>query len=326
MPVFLAQTFRQQYFFSVCTQCALCCPLNSSLLWRSPQMDLIVVIKIRVSQHSCSLTPLAPFLYILSNLCHFSSPPSSILVTRPPSSSLLHSSSILLSSSSSSSPCAPAPSLTQGPCVPVCNISKAVRQPGQGKQPSAGFRGDGGPRCFSSGTQGPPKASGWGQGGAEGEDNPLSCPPQEHTPAGLFFSFFSISIFSLLPFVSLLLTTRSLWFFLFLYLCTQTFNIISLRHVQSFTTTFMYSYTYTFLPILFLCWHERDAFQYASYMQSMGDIEIINSILCPNTCHTHRLLLEVFGKPIMTLQEERSEKVEGEKEKRQQKTRRKRKM
>ncbi|TNN60711.1 hypothetical protein EYF80_029055 [Liparis tanakae] len=46
-------------------QRALCCPGNGSLLGRSPQMDLIVVIKIR------------------------------------------------------------------GPCVPVCNISKAVRQPGQ---------------------------------------------------------------------------------------------------------------------------------------------------------------------------------------------------
>lgn len=172
--------------------------------------------------------------------------------------------------------------------MPVCNISKAVRQPGQGKQPSAGFRGDGGPRCFSSGTQGPPKASGWGQGGAEGEDNPLSCPPQEHTPAGLFFSssLSQSSLFYLLsPSFSPLALCGSP--FLFLHLCTQTFNIISLTHVQSFTTTFMYSYTYTFLPILFPCWHERDAFQYASYMQSMGDIEIINSILCPNTCHTH---------------------------------------
>lgn len=162
--------------------------------------------------------------------------------------------------------------------------------------------------------------------GQRGKTIPSVAPHKNTHQLVSFFSFFSISIFSLLPFVSLLLATRSLWFFLFLYLCTQTFNIISLTHVQSFTTTFMYSYTYTFLPILFLCWHERDAFQYASYMQSMGDIEIINSILCPNTCHTHRLLLEVFGKPIMTLQEERSEKVEGEKEKRQQKTRRKRKI
>lgn len=62
MPVLLVQTFRLQYFFSVCTQCALFCPLNSFPLWRSPKMDLIVVIKIRVSQHSHYLTPLTLLL------------------------------------------------------------------------------------------------------------------------------------------------------------------------------------------------------------------------------------------------------------------------
>lgn len=110
-------------------------------------------------------------------------------------------------------PCAP--SLTQGPSVPVCNISKAVRQPSQGKQPSAGFRGDWGPRCFSSGTQGLPEASGWGQGGAKGGRRSPQLPPTR-IPTSLFSFFLSISIFCLLS-----PSPSSLSFFLVLHLCTQ---------------------------------------------------------------------------------------------------------
>lgn len=189
-------------------------------------------------------------------MCHSSSPPSSLLVTRPPSSSLLHSSSIPLSSCS---PCAPAPfpSLTQGPCVPVCNISKAVRRPGQGKQPSAGFRGDGGRDVFPQEPRDPRRLLAGAREGPRGEDDPLSCPPQEHTPASLFSP--SISISSLLLCVSFLLTSLSLWFYLSLSasLHTKLFNSIYLTHVHS---SFMSSLThsYTFLPTSFLCWHKRD--------------------------------------------------------------------
>lgn len=120
-------------------------------------MDLMLVIKIRVSQHSRSLaapapSPAPPFLFASSPCLYFlppSYPTPTVLIARHLSFLLLYSSSVLLSSSFFLlSPLAPAPSLTQGPCVPVCNISKAVRQPGQGKQPSTGFRGDGGRDVF----------------------------------------------------------------------------------------------------------------------------------------------------------------------------------
>lgn len=150
----------------------------------------MLVIKIRVSQHSRSLAapaPSPPFLFASSPCLYFlppSYPTPTVLIARHLSFLFLYSSCVLLSTSFFLlSPLAPAPSLTQGPCVPVCNISKAVRQPGQGKQPSTGFRGDGGPRCFSSGTRGPLEISDWGQGGAKGEDNPLSCPLKNiHNP------------------------------------------------------------------------------------------------------------------------------------------------
>lgn len=93
------------------------------------------------------------------------------------------------------------PSLTQSPYVPVCNISKAVRQPGQGKHPSAGFRGWWGTRCFSSGTQGPPETSGWGRRGARGKTIPLVAPQQEHTLTThpLSLTPFCLLYFFLLP-------------------------------------------------------------------------------------------------------------------------------
>lgn len=103
------------------------------------------------------------------------------------------------------------PSLTQGPYVPVCNISKAVRQLGQGKQPSTGS-GVMEAEMFSSGTQGPPKASGWGQGWAEGGRRSPQLPPRR--------TYIRQSLF-LLPFVSFLHTLLFLWLLHFLHLCTH---------------------------------------------------------------------------------------------------------
>lgn len=177
MPVYLAQTVCRQYFFTLCTQCALCYPLNSSLLWSPPQMDLIVLIKIRVSQHFGSLTCLtlkhlySPFFSSPSAIIPPLHPLSLSLAFHSPHSSILHL---------YSSPCAPAPSLTQGPCVPVCNISKTVRQPGQGKQPSNGFRGDGGRDVFPQEPRDPRRLLVGPKEGLRGEDDPLSCPPRTH--------------------------------------------------------------------------------------------------------------------------------------------------
>lgn len=67
--VFSADFFADDISSGLCTQCSLSCPPNGSLLWRSPQMDLMEVIKIRVSQHPRSLTPpLLPCLVCSSTL------------------------------------------------------------------------------------------------------------------------------------------------------------------------------------------------------------------------------------------------------------------
>ena len=188
--------------YSACTLLPLRTARSSGDL---PRTDLVAAIKIRVSEHSRSLAPLA-----LLRLPSFS--PQLVPFFLPSILHPRHSSSILLAPPFLMRPppppppppppfSAPAPSLTQGPCVPVCNISKAVRRPGQGKQPSFGFRGDGGRDVFPREPRDPRGLLAGAREGLRGEDDPRSCPPQERRT--LFFLSLSISIFHLLPFVSL---------------------------------------------------------------------------------------------------------------------------
>lgn len=107
------------------------------------------------------------------------------------------------------SPCVPAPSLTRGPCVPVCNISKAVRQPGQGKQPSTGFRGDGGRDVFPQEPRDPWRLlAGAREGPRGGRWSPKLPPKRTHTNQFIFFSL-PVVIFCLL---SLSSSSLCLWF------------------------------------------------------------------------------------------------------------------
>lgn len=225
--IFSADFLPAIFLLSVYSVCTLLPSEQLSPPEISAKMDLIEVIKIRASETlshplTFSLRLLLCSLFFTLPQAHSSSP--FIFYPHHPSSSLLHSPSIPLCSSSSSlllTPRAPAPSpsLTQGPCVPVCNISKAVRQPGQGKQPSAGFRGDGGRDVFPQEPRDPWRLLAGAREGQRGEDDPLSCPPQEHTLANLSFSF--------------LLITLSLRHFLFLHLCTQSSSTASPSHIHS---------------------------------------------------------------------------------------------
>lgn len=92
-------------------------------------------------------------------------------------------------------------SLSQGPCVPVCNISKAVRRPGQGKQPSSGFRGEGGRDVFLRNPGTPLRLLAEARGGLKGEDDPLHCSTkQEHKMLNIsFFLFSDFPLFWLFP-------------------------------------------------------------------------------------------------------------------------------
>lgn len=175
------------------------CPLNGFVLWRSSPADQIVVIKIRERQHSHYLTPLASLL--LNPILHLYMCPKSLLFHL----SLCHFPPLLPPHASIPLICSPPPpspllpvlllhSMSQGPRVPVCNISKAVRRPGQGKQPSAGFRGDGGRDVFLR-NPGTPKGFWLKPGvGWQGKAIPSFAPTQEHTIFRCFFPLFFFSV------------------------------------------------------------------------------------------------------------------------------------
>lgn len=160
------------------------------------------------------------------------------------------------------SPCVPAPSLTQGPCVPVCNISKAVRQPGQGKQPSTGFRGDGGRDVFPQEPRDPWRLlAGAREGPRGGRWSPKLPPKRTHTNQFIFFSL-PVVIFCLL---SLSSSSLCLWFshsaslcVLCWHLCTQPFSSICFTHIQPFIITLIHTFIHSLFPKAFLCWNKED--------------------------------------------------------------------
>lgn len=106
--------------------------------------------------------------------------------------------------------------------MPVCNIGKAVRQPGQGKQPSAGFRGDGGRDVFPQEPGDPRRLLAGAREGPRGKTIP-SVAPHKNTPAALLFM---IIIIIIILYLSHLLLFGS--FLNPLKTCTQRFFIISL--------------------------------------------------------------------------------------------------
>lgn len=147
------------------------------------------------------------------------------------------------------SPCVPAPSLTQGPCVPVCNISKAVRQPGQGKQPSTGFRGDGGRDVFPQEPRDPWRLlAGAREGPRGGRWSPKLPPKRTHTNQFIFFSL-PVVIFCLL---SLSSSSLCLWFshsaslcVLCWHLCTHSPSAASASHIYSHSSSLLYTLSFT---------------------------------------------------------------------------------
>lgn len=162
------------------------CPLNGFVLWRSSPADQIVVIKIRERQHSHYLTPLAslllyPILLLYMcpksllfhlGLCYFSSPLSSFLLTPPvPCFALL----LLLLSLCSCS--------ILWVRVPVCLYVTSVKLSGGQAKVNSPALGSGVTEAemFSSGTQGPPKASGWSQGWADRGRWSPPLPPHKNT-------------------------------------------------------------------------------------------------------------------------------------------------
>lgn len=221
------------------------CPLSGFVLWRSSPADQIVVIKIRERQHSHYLTPLASLLLypiLLLYMCpksllfhlslyHFSSTSSSFLLTPPfPWFALLLLLLLLRS-------------LSQGPRVPVCNISKAVRRPGQGKQPSAGFRGDGGRDVFLR-NPGTPKGFWLKPGvGWQGKAIPSFAPTQEHIMFRRFFLLFLLCDFFLLSafFLYTFYASFSESVYKNLNTCTMTYPHITLRLTGFFVTMCHYS-------------------------------------------------------------------------------------
>lgn len=170
------------------------CPLNGFVLWRSSPVDQIVVIKIRERQHSHYLTPLASLLLypivllymgpksLLFHLsfCHFSSILSSFLLTPP-------------------FPCFPTLLLfSLCSCsilwvrVPVCLYVTSVKLSGGRAKVNSPALGSGVTEAemFSSGTQGPPKASGWNQGWADRGKRSPPLPPHKNTQWFLLYDFF----------------------------------------------------------------------------------------------------------------------------------------
>lgn len=177
------------------------CPLNSFLLWRSSTADQIVVIKIRERQHSHYLTPLASLLlycilyssYICALNLYFS--PQlvpfflhSILLIPPfPCFALLL---LLLLSLCSCS--------ILWVRVPMCLYVTSVKLSGGQAKVNSPALGSGVTEAemFSSGTQGPPKASGWSQGWADRGRRSPPLPPHKNTQySGAFFFFFSVIFF-----------------------------------------------------------------------------------------------------------------------------------